>query len=92
MTLPDERYRALKNTERFLMDLCDPAITPRVPRTVRGRAAQCLRHYPTSYDLQQLAACVPSVLDTDMEETQRFILKGFALGGILADPLDKGSE
>lgn len=91
MTLPDERYRALKNTERFLMDLCDPAVTPRVPRTVRQRAAHCLRHYPTSYDLQQLAACVPNVLDTNLEETQRFMLQGLALGGILKNPLDKGS-
>lgn len=91
MTLPDERYRSLKATEQFLMDLCDPAKTPRIPRTVRQRAAQCLRHYPTSYDLQQLAACVPSVLDTDLEETQRFMLKGFALGGIFNGPLDKGS-
>ena len=82
MTLPDERYRALVYTERFLMDLCDPSVTPRVPRSVRQRAAQCLRHYPSSYHLDQLAACVPNVLDTQLEETQRFILKGTAQGGL----------
>lgn len=90
MTLPDERYRALKATEQFLMSLCDPSVTPRVPRLVRQRAAQCLRHYPTSFDLQQLAACVPSVLETDLEETQRFMLQGLALGGLLTNPVDKG--
>ena len=92
MTLPDERYRSLKYTEQFLMNLCDPAKTPRVPRTVRQQAAQCLRHYPTSFDLQQLAACVPSVLETDLEETQRFMLQGLALGGLFTKPVDKSSD
>jgi hypothetical protein len=82
MTLPDERYRALVYTERFLMDLCDPSATPKVPRTVRQRAAQCLRHYPTSYHLDQMAACAPAVLDTEMEDTKRFILKGTGNGGL----------
>jgi hypothetical protein len=88
MTLPDERYRALQYTERFLMDLCDPSVTPRIPKTVRQRAAQCLRHYPSSYHLDQLAACVPSILWTDMEDTKKFILKGaaeFSMG----KPVDK---
>ena len=90
MTLPDERYRSLVFAERLLMDLCDPAVTPRVPKTVRLRAAQALRHYPTSYHLDQLAACVPSVLDTHLEDTQRFMLKGLAQGEFFGKPVDKG--
>lgn len=89
MTLPDERYRALVYTERFLMDLCDPSATPKVPRTVRQRAAQCLRHYPSTYHLEQLAACVPSVVDTDMEDTKRFVLRGVATWDLNVPPVDK---
>lgn len=80
MTLPDERYRALVFTERFLMDLCDPSVTPRVPKAVRQRAAHCLRHYPSSHHLEQMAACAPAVIDTKLEDTQRFVLKGLGTG------------
>jgi hypothetical protein len=89
MTLPDERYRSLVYTERFLMDLCDPTVTPRIPKSVRLRAASCLRHYPSSYHLDQLAACVPNVLDTDLEDTKRFMLKGAAQGNFFGKPVDK---
>mgnify|MGYP000437974757 CR=1 FL=1 len=92
MTLPDERYRALLYTEQLLRELCDPLVTPRVPKNIRLRAAGCLRHYPSVHHLDQLAACVPSVLDTELEDTQRFMLKGIVSwnqDGIL---LDKDSE
>jgi hypothetical protein len=46
MTLPDERYRAIRITETLLTDLCSSKATPGVPRVIRQRAAQCLRHYP----------------------------------------------
>jgi hypothetical protein len=78
MTLPDERYRALAATERFLMELCDSTATPRVPKRIRERAAACLRHYPARSHLDQLAACVPSVIDRDLEATERFILQGLS--------------
>ena len=35
MTLPDERYRAVIQTRRFLFDLCNPQHTPKVPKLVR---------------------------------------------------------
>lgn len=89
MTMPDERYRSLVYTERFLMDLCDPGVTPRIPRAIRERAAGCLRHYPSTHHLDQLAACVPSVLDTDLEDTQRFMLQGIAGANFFGKPVDK---
>lgn len=92
MTLPDERYRALVYTERFLMDLCDPNQTPRVPKAVRQRASHCLRHYPSTYHLDQIAACVPNVLDTKLEDTQRFMLKGAAQGNFFGKPVDKDQD
>jgi len=44
MTLPDERYRAVRMAEQLLKDLCDHTITPRVPKIIRQRASGCLRH------------------------------------------------
>jgi len=51
MTLPIERTYAVRNTEQFLLDLCNSKKTPRVPAGVREQARRLLRHYPTKYDL-----------------------------------------
>jgi hypothetical protein len=73
MTLPDERYRAVLATERFLLELCDPKKTPRVSREVRQRAGSLLRHYPSSFDLERLAAAAPEVIVAKMEDLHRFV-------------------
>lgn len=52
MTLPDERARAVILTEQFLLDLCNPKETPRVPKEVRARASSLLRHYPSKYEME----------------------------------------
>lgn len=52
MTIPFERARAVVQTEKFLLQLCDPKITPRVPKQYRDVAKALLRHYPTLGDLQ----------------------------------------
>jgi len=75
MTLPDERYRAIKMAEQLLRDLCDPKLTPRVPRVVRVRAMSALRHYPGSYDLQQLEAAAPHVVQQRMEPLHKMVLQ-----------------
>lgn len=64
MTLPDERYRAIKWTEDFLTDLLDPKKTPRVPKEIRQRAYSCLRHYPGGYYLDLLATKSPEIIET----------------------------
>jgi hypothetical protein len=76
MTLPDERYRAVQAAERLLKDLCDPSVTPRVPRAIRQRASGCLRHYPSSWDMQRTARMAPDVFAERMEDLHRFIVKG----------------
>jgi hypothetical protein len=63
MTLPDERYRALKQGKRLLEELCDPGKTPRVPSIIRDRARAALRHYPSEYELDRLADTCPDLLD-----------------------------
>jgi hypothetical protein len=54
MTLPDERTRAIIYTRQFLLSLLDPKETPKVPRSVRFQAANCLRHFPSKLDLTNL--------------------------------------
>lgn len=63
MTLPDERYRAIKQGKKLLEELCDPGKTPRVPSIVRDRARGALRHYPNDYELDIMAEQCPDLLD-----------------------------
>jgi hypothetical protein len=63
MTLPDERFRALKQSKKLLEELCDPGKTPRTPSIIRDRARGILRHFPTDYELDQLANNSPELLD-----------------------------
>ena len=55
MTIPYERTRAVTNTQQFLLDLCDPKKTPRIPKDVRQEAHRLLRHYPTKYEMDIIA-------------------------------------
>jgi len=63
MTLPDERYKAIKQGRKLLEELCDPGKTPRVPSIVRERARGALRHFPNDYELERLADQCPEILD-----------------------------
>jgi hypothetical protein len=66
MTLPDERYRAIKAGKKLLEELCDPGKTPRVPSIVRDRARAALRHYPQDYEIDTMADSCPQLLDKQM--------------------------
>jgi hypothetical protein len=70
MTLPDERYRAVQQTQRFLLRLLS---TPRVPKAVKDEARGLLRHYPSDYDMQQLERAAPHVVQQRMEPVHRMI-------------------
>jgi hypothetical protein len=72
MTLPDERYRAVVQTQRFLLRLLT---TPRVPKAVKDEARACLRHYPSDFDMQQAAEGSPHVFQERMEEVTRMFKK-----------------
>jgi hypothetical protein len=78
MTLPDERYRAVKSAEQLLKDLCDPSKTPRVPKIIRQRASGCLRHYPGSWDMDRASHACPEVFQSPnkLDDVQVFILDG----------------
>jgi len=70
MTLPDERYRAVMQTQRFLLRLLT---TPRVPKAVKDEARACLRHYPSDWDMKRAADGAPDVFQEQMEAVTRMI-------------------
>ena len=63
MTLPDERFRALKAGKKLLEELCDPGKTPRVLGTVRDRARAVLRHYPNDWEFEKISDQCPDLLN-----------------------------
>ena len=75
MTLPDERYRAVRYARQFLMDLCNPSKTPGVPKIIRSQANGILRHYPSDWDMDRASAAAPDVFQTKMEPVYRMIKK-----------------
>jgi hypothetical protein len=74
MTLPDERYRAVKTAAQFLARLAGGEY-PRVPKAVREEARSILRHYPLDWDLKQAADAAPHVFQEQMEPLHRMVLK-----------------
>jgi len=75
MTLPDERYRAVKSAQQFLARLAGGEY-PRVPKAVREEARSILRHYPLWYDMQRAAQAAPEVFQERMEDLHRFVAAG----------------
>ncbi len=78
MTLPDERYRAVINTEQFLKDLLDPKKTPRVPKDIRKQAYWCLRHFPSKYHMDIVGTSTPSVFESkDKVDDLTMLMHGY---------------
>ena len=84
MTMPDERYRAVWQTKLFLLELCNPKTTPRIPRAVREEAYRLLRHYPDKYDLDRAAEFAPHVFQEQLEPLYKMVLQK-----TLEDQVDK---
>lgn len=75
MTLPDERYRAVVLTRRFLMDLCNPQHTPRVPKIIRQHARSMLRHYPDDWEMDRVSEVAPEMFQPRMDPLHRLIVQ-----------------
>lgn len=75
MTLPDERYRAVRQAAEFLGRLAGGQIA-RVPKAVRQEAYALLRHYPNRFDLDRAAAAAPDVFCEQMEDLHKFLKSG----------------
>ena len=64
MTMPDERFRAVVQTEKFLKEILT---TPRVPKSIKDSARWCLRHYPNEYDMKKTSQTSPDIFQERME-------------------------
>jgi hypothetical protein len=72
LTLPDERYRAVKWAESFLSRLAGGEF-PRTPKAVRDEARSILRHYPNGWDMNRAADACPTVFQERMEPLHRMV-------------------
>jgi hypothetical protein len=54
MTLPNEWFISMRKNRQFLFDLLDPTKTPKVPKDIRKRASECLKHFPMEHEIQDL--------------------------------------
>lgn len=52
MTTPSEELQALLGMRRLAIDLLDSRKTPKIPKKIRLRASQCLRHFPYIYKVE----------------------------------------
>ena len=77
MTLPNERYRAVRYAREFMRDLLDPKKTPKVPRSVRERAYSTLKHFPGDYDMEMVAEEIQGVFENDGATDEQRALEGF---------------
>ena len=68
MTLPDERYRAVVQTQRFLLKILT---TPRVPKAVKDEARSLLRHYPSEYDMKKVSQTSADIFAERLEDVTR---------------------
>ena len=54
MTLPQEMFQSIRNARHFMVALMDPSQTPKVPKAVRQRARDRLKHFPSEYEINEL--------------------------------------
>jgi len=71
MTLPDERYRAVRWAREFMYELMDPKKTPGVPKRIRDQARSILRHYPGDSDMMQASEVAGHIFQERMEPVTR---------------------
>lgn len=91
MTLPDERYRAVMTTRKFLQQLAGGEFS-RVPKAVRAQALGCLRHFPSEWEMDRLSERCPDVVSKQLDDLHRFVLKGSEEQNLKNNPLDSSKE
>ena len=75
MTLPDERFRAVMMAKKLLEDIAyNSAENARVPKRIRIRAQNALRHYPHDWEMREAAQHAPNIFQERIEPVYRLIL------------------
>jgi hypothetical protein len=69
MTLPDERYRAVMETKKFLLSILNTRSG--LSKDMKEQAKWCLRHYPSEYDMDRASEGSPEIFQRRMEEVTR---------------------
>jgi hypothetical protein len=69
MTLPDERYRAVMETKKFLESILNTRSG--LSKDMKEQARWCLRHYPSEYDLDRASEGAPDIFQRRMEDVAR---------------------
>lgn len=54
MTLPEEMFNSIRSARIFMSALMDPALTPKVPKEIRKRARDRLKHFPSDFEINRL--------------------------------------
>lgn len=54
MTMPNEMFNAIRNARHFMLALMNPKETPKVPKEIRKRARDRLKHFPSEYEISEL--------------------------------------
>ena len=54
MTLPNEWFISMRNNREFLFELLNPGKTPKIPKEVRRRASECLKHFPMKHEIDEM--------------------------------------
>ena len=70
MTLPDERYRAIMETKKFLESILNTRSG--LSKDMKEQARWCLRHYPSEYDMDRASVGSPEIFQRRMEDVTRF--------------------
>jgi len=68
MTMPYERYRAIAKTEEFLKGILRSSTAT---DEIKDGARWCLRHYPTKFDLDNLADAAPYILQKEFKQSSQ---------------------
>lgn len=71
MTLPDERYRAVRWAERFLISIVQTRSG--LSKDMKEEARSILKHFPTEYDLERASEAAPDVFQKQMEPVYRMV-------------------
>lgn len=54
MTLPQEMFDSIRSARHFMLALMNPKETPKVPKEIRKRARDRLKHFPSEYEIKEL--------------------------------------
>ena len=75
MTMPNEMFQPIRNARHFMLALMDPKQTPKVPKDIRKRARDRLKHFPSEYEINELEK-LHSAQDADPNVLLELCMKG----------------